>query len=107
MSIYIGGAEEKPTALYMGSYYGLRELDSCLHTGVGEVLQYDQSEKEEMEDSSIVLYTPDWATVKAAATAELEKLPRKESCASEWLRDVVGHAERAEGRGDVFIQFCW
>jgi hypothetical protein len=93
----------------MGSYRGMREMDSHLHTGVGEVLQYDESEKDQPihGDESVVCYTPNWAMVKSAAMAELEKLPGKQSAVSEWLKEVIGHAERADGGDDLSIQFCW
>jgi|SRR5262245_44409116 len=107
MSIYICSENAAPEVLYAGSYYGFRQMDSHLHTGVGEVLQYDESEKEDCPDTSFVFYTPDWTKVKTAAIAELEKLPAKRSAVSEWLRAVVGHAERAEGGDDLSIQFCW
>jgi len=90
MSIYICSENAAPEVLYAGSYHGIGEIDSQLHTGVGEVLQYDEPEKEDCPDTWLVFYTPDWT-----------------SAVSEWLRTVIGHAERAEGVDDLSIQFCW
>src|SRR5262245_4006221 len=108
MSIYVCD-DDGYTPLYMGSYSGLGALHNSLHSGVGEILQYDETEKHPgCPDTSVVTYDPDWTAVKAAALAEIEKQPAgKQSFVSQFLKDVLGHAERAEERNDVFIQFCW